>query len=59
MFKRLKIWYYRRMFLKIYFYYLKGSDPQNAVNDAFEDIKAIDKVIGKVIPHEFLNAPEQ
>lgn len=44
MLKLLKIWYYKRMFLKIYFRYLNGSDPQNAINDAWEDIRAIKKI---------------
>mgnify|MGYP007089723578 CR=1 FL=1 len=29
MLKALKIWYYKRLFIKIYFRYLNGSDPQN------------------------------
>lgn len=42
MFKSLKRWYYRRLFLRIYFAYLKyGNDPKNAINDAFDDIEAI------------------
>ena len=48
MLKLLKIWYYKRMFLKIYLRYLNGSDPQNAVNDAWEDIKAIKKIEVKI-----------
>lgn len=44
MFGFIKRWYYRRLFLKVYFIYLKHSDnPQEAVNDAYEDIKAIIK----------------
>lgn len=46
MFKRIKLWYHRRLFMRIYFIYLKHSDkPQNAVNDAYEDLKAIIKVM--------------
>lgn len=48
MLKLLKIWYYRRMFIKIYLRYLNGSDPQNAINDAWEDIKAIKKIEVKI-----------
>lgn len=45
MFKSLKRLYYRRLFLRIYFVYLKyGNDPKNAINDAFDDIKAIKSV---------------
>nr|DAG34384.1 MAG TPA: hypothetical protein [Caudoviricetes sp.] len=54
MLKALKIWYYKRLFIKIYFRYLNGSDPQNAVNDALEDIKAINKI--EVMMREVLNA---
>lgn len=42
MLKLLKQWYYRRLFLRIYFAYLKyGNNPKNAINDAFDDIEAI------------------
>ena len=42
MFSFIKRWYYRRLFLKVYFIYLKHSDnPQEAVNDAYADIEAI------------------
>lgn len=35
-------WYYRKLFFRIYFSYLKYSDnPENAINDAFEDLKTI------------------
>lgn len=38
----IKRWYYRRLFLKIYFIYLKhGNNPQEAANDAYEDVKGI------------------
>lgn len=42
MFGFIKRWYYKRLFLKVYFIYLKHSDnPQEAVNDAYADVKAI------------------
>ena len=42
MFRFIKRWYYRRLFLKIYFIYLKHSNnPQEAANDAYADVKAI------------------
>lgn len=48
MFKLLKRLYYKRLFFRIYFIYLKrGNNPENAVNDAFEDIKAIKVVLNE------------
>lgn len=45
MFKCLRLWYYRRLFLRIYFAYLKyGNDPSNAINDAFEDVMIIKSI---------------
>lgn len=41
MFRLIRHWYYKRLFFKIYFQYLAGPNPQNAINDAFEDIRAI------------------
>lgn len=42
MFGFIKRWYYKRLFLKVYFIYLKHSNnPQEAVNDAYADVKAI------------------
>jgi hypothetical protein len=35
-------WYYRRLFFHIYFLYLKHSNnPDNAINDALDDVMAI------------------
>lgn len=46
MFALLKRFYYQRLFLKIYFLYLcNGKDPENAINNAYEDIKAIRNVL--------------
>lgn len=40
--KYINYWYYRKLFFRIYFSYLKYSDnPENAINDAFEDLRAI------------------
>lgn len=44
MFKALKTWYYKRLFFKIYFRYLNGPAPQNAIDDAWTDVKAIKKI---------------
>ena len=54
MLKALKFWYYKRLFFKIYFHYLNGPDPQNAENDALEDIKAINEL--QAMMHEMLDA---
>ena len=46
MFKRIKLWYHRRLFMRIYFIYLKHSDkPQDAVNDAYEVSLCVFKVM--------------
>ena len=42
MFGFIKRWYYRRLFLKIYFIYLKrNEDPREAYYETIEDVKAI------------------
>lgn len=45
MFGFIKRWYYRHLFLKIYFIYLKRNEyPREAYYNAYEDIKAIIKL---------------
>ena len=44
MFKTLETWYYKRLFFKIYLRSLDGPDPQNAIDDAWEDVNTIKKI---------------
>lgn len=50
MLKSLKRWYYRRLFLRIYFAYLRyGNNPNDAINDAFNDMEAIKTAREKIL----------
>jgi hypothetical protein len=51
MLKFFKCLYYKRLFFKIYFCYLKGSDPKNAINDAYDDIQCIKRVMESIREH--------
>lgn len=43
--KKLRKWYYKRLFVKIYFVYLNRlNNPYYAIDAAYDDIKAIKKV---------------
>lgn len=44
--KAIKAYRDKKLFLRIYFLYLEyGNNPENAINDAFEDFKALKNVL--------------